>query len=372
MQDALSRAADPEILSLALGLPDPELFPVAELSRACTRVLASNRNALQYASPTVRVKTAVCRFMADRGVACAPDQVFLTVGAQQGLSLLARLLLDPGGTVLEETFSYPGFQQIIAPLAPRVITVPTDFRSGIDLDALEQLLLSGVRPAFLYLMADGHNPLGATIPIENRQRLAYMAREFGFPIVEDDPYGFLRYEGTPLPPIRSLESQWIYYVGSFSKVVAPALRVGWLTVPPELIEPLSNLKEASDINTNSFAQTLVAELVETGELPQHISGLVREYGERRRAMNAALTEYFPPYCRWCVPESGVFFWVNLPEQMNASKILERALKRCVAFLPAEAFSRGKQMNGMRLNFGRLNAPLITEAVSRIGEVLTTG
>lgn len=343
---------------------------MAGLAEAAARVFASNRYTFQYALPSPKLKLAICRLMLDRGVECSPEQVFLTSGAQQGLSLLARLLLDPGAMVFEEALSYPGFQQSIDSYSPSVVTIPTRSTSGIDVDSLEQQLASGKRPALVYLMADGHNPLGVTMPFSNRQRLANLAREFRVPVIEDDPYGFLQYDGKGIPPIRALESEWIYYVGSFSKLLAPALRVGWLIVPVALIQTLGTIKEAADINMNTFTQWVVAEFLEMGGLPAHLAHVCQEYDIRRRAMQSALLTEFPEHCSWQMPGTGVFFWIDLPQSLNASDILQIALDReHVAFLPAEAFSRGKRSNGMRLNFSGCNTKLINEGVRRIATAM---
>jgi 2-aminoadipate transaminase len=370
LQKALAAAADPTILSLSLGLPDPSLFPAAAFAEASAQVLADNRNALQYTLPCDKLKVQICQHMVHRGVNCTTDSIFLTVGAQQGLSLLARLLLDTGALVLEEEFSYTAFQQAIEPYSPQVISIPSSGGSGIDVDTLADVLARGLRPAFLYLMADGHNPLGLTVPVKNRQRLARLAREFRVPIIEDDPYGCLCYDGKSIPPIRAMESDWVYYVGSFSKLLAPSLRVGWLIVPPALIQPLSIIKEACDLNLSTFAQWLVAAYLETGALPAHIDVLRAEYGSRRNAMDMALRAAVPSSCRWEVPISGVFFWIDLPELVNATELLQRAIDReRVSFVPAEAFSRGRHLNGMRLNFSRCSSGEISEAIFRLANVL---
>lgn len=370
MQKALADSADPEILSLSLGLPDPSLFPSADLTEAASRVLKDNRQSLQYRLPPETLKAEICRHMAARGVECSPDQVLITNGAQQGLSLLVRLLLDPGADIFEEEFSYTAFQQIVDPFAPRITTIPSNSNSGIDVDALEESLARGLRPAFLYMMADGHNPLAVTVPRDNRQRIADLAREFHVPVIEDDPYGCLQYSAGGIPPIRAFESDWVYYVGSFSKLLAPALRVGWVVVPRSLIPPLSVVKEAADINTGTFAQWVVAEYLATGALTSHTQELCREYGMRRNAMHQALEMSLPDHCAWRVPPNGVFFWIDLPASLNATELLPIALREeKVAFLPAEAFSRGTRTNGMRLNFSRCDAVQITEACRRLGRVV---
>jgi 2-aminoadipate transaminase len=370
LQYALVRACDSAIISLSLGLPDPELFPIAALSEASSRVFASGRDAFQYTVPCPKLKHAISRHMAARGVDCSPHEILLTVGAQQGLSLLCRMLLDSDAVIVEEAYTYTGFQQAAEPYSPRVISNPTDVATGINLDSLEEMLSTGIRPAFLYVMADGHNPLGATMPLQNRQRLAQLAREFRMPVIEDDPYGFLTYDGSPIPPIRAFESEWVYYVGSLSKLLAPSLRVGWIVGPASMMQTLAVVKEASDINMSNFAQWVVAEFLEMGCLPTHVNCLLQEYGDRRRVMNSALAAEFPEYCHWRIPHSGVFFWIELPAAMNGSDLLRAALEQeHVAFLPAEGFSRGHRVNGLRLNFSRHNRDLINEAVHRIGKVI---
>jgi 2-aminoadipate transaminase len=368
LQRALAAAADPTVLSLSLGLPDPAFFPMEAFRESAARVLGSNRNSLQYSLPCDALKVQICKHMADRGVNCFPDNVFLTSGAQQGLSLLARLLIDPGACVLEEEYSYTAFQQAIEPYTPNVIQIPSGTGEGIDVDALDSVLRRGGRPAFLYLMTDGHNPLGATVPLENRKRLASLAAEFGIPVVEDDPYGSLSYE-RELPPLRAFESNWVYYVGSLSKLLAPSLRIGWLIVPAPLGRLLSIIKEASDLNLSTLSQWIAADYLESGALPEHIRLLRTNYGIRRSAMDAAMRRFFPAQCHWSVPDSGVFYWVNLPEWLDASELLPVAIQNRVAFLPAEAFSRGKHRNGIRLNFSRCSPDEITEGICRLGTVL---
>jgi 2-aminoadipate transaminase len=237
-------------------------------------------------------------------------------------------------------------------------------------DELEKMLRRVARPSLLYLMTDGHNPLGATVPLENRKRVASLAKEFRVPIVEDDPYGSLCYEEA-LPPVRAFESDWVYYVGSFSKLLAPSLRIGWLIVPPVLTKLLSIIKESSDLNLSTFAQWVVADYLQRGALPEHIRSLRTAYGVRRAAMDTALRRSFPQQCDWNVPRSGVFYWVDLPQSVDAGELLPLAIQKGVAFLPAEAFSRGKHRNGMRLNFSRCNPEAISEAVDRLGGVLAS-
>jgi len=366
----LAGAADPEVLSLSLGLPDPELFPVDAFAEASARALGRHRNVLQYGLPCERLKRQICAHMAQRGVDCSPDRIFLTGGAQQGMHLLAGLLLDRRSAVLEEELTYPGFQQAIDRYDPDIITIPCTTREGLVVEAVERAFARVPRPALLYIMTDGHNPLGVSLDLEKRRRLALLAREYHVPICEDDAYGFLCYEEARLPPVRAAEDEWVYYIGSFAKVLAPSLRVGWLVVPPDLMRPLSVLKEAWDINTSSYTQWMLAEYLDTGALPAHIQSLCVAYRAKRDAMHAALCAAMPPGCRWTLPSNGVFVWIDLPDGVDASALLNEAIQReRVAFLPAEAFSRGRRRNGMRLNFSHCTIAEIAEAVARIGRML---
>ncbi|HEX5706030.1 MAG TPA: PLP-dependent aminotransferase family protein [Pyrinomonadaceae bacterium] len=373
LQDMLAMAARPNILSFALGLPASELFPVEQYSEAAAHVLATDRRALQYQPPHAALKRHVVALMRQRGVLCDERQVFLTAGAQQGMNLLARVLLNQRGLVLMEDLAYTGFQQVVAPYQPEVLTVPTDTETGIDVDAVESLLRSGARPALIYIVTDGHNPLGVSMAKEKRIHLVRLARRFRVPIVEDDAYGLLHYEGASLKPLRAFDGEWVCYVGSFSKILAPALRVGWLVVPESLLDALSVVKESTDINTSTFAQRTVAAFLDAGHLPAHLSMLRREYRARRDAMNRALGEHFPAEARWTLPENGLFIWVTLPEGMDAGELMQRAVEQEeVAFIPGHAFSVKDPQRGancMRLNFSNCDAARIEDGVRRLGRVL---
>jgi len=375
LQTMLSVGTRPGTISFALGLPAPEFFPSEAYGRAAAAVLAEDPRALQYSPPCAPLQAHVAALMAQRGVACAPEQVFLTTGAQQGISLLARLLLEPGGEIITDTLCYTGFQQAVEPFAPRLLTVPTDLDTGMDVDAVEALLAGGARPAFIYAVPDGHNPLAVSMSAEKRVRLVEIARRYGVPVVEDDPYGFLAYDGAPAHPLRALEREWVFYVGSFSKVLAPALRLGWIIVPPELVRLLAIGKEASDINTATLAQRGAARFFDGGHLPAHLTMLRREYRLRRDTMLAALETHFPAGTRWRKPSAGVFVWVELPEGTDAGEVLRVAIEQeGVVFVPGHAFAADGSRtasNCMRLNFSHSTPDVIEEGIARLGRALRT-
>jgi 2-aminoadipate transaminase len=375
LQDMLVAASQPDVLSFALGLPAPELFPASEYLRAAAHVVAHDSRALQYAPPFQPLKSHVVELMARRGVVCTEREVFLTAGAQQGLSLLTRLLLNSGAAVLTEELTYTGLQQAVQPLRPKFLTVPTDPDTGMDVDAVEDLLTAGARPAFIYTVTNGHNPLSVSLSADKRVRLAGLARRFRVPIIEDDPYGFLFYDGEPPPPLCAHDKRWVLHVGSFSKILAPALRVGWLVVPEELTPHLAVIKESSDIDTSTFSQRAVSRYLDEGHLPAHLTHLRSEYGARRDAMLRALEEHFPRGARWHKPTAGVFVWVELPEETDAARLLKLALEtERVAFIPGSAFGvegDGGASNCLRLNFSNSTPERIADGIARLGRVLRT-
>ncbi|MET0621455.1 MAG: PLP-dependent aminotransferase family protein [Pyrinomonadaceae bacterium] len=373
LQDMLVASTQPGLISFALGLPAAELFPTGDFGSAVARVLATDPRALQYGPPLRHLKSQIVGLMALRGVSCREEQVFLTTGAQQGLNLLVRLLLEPRGAVLLEERSYTGFQQVLQPYQPQTIRVSTDLDDGMDVAAVEQALSRGPRPALLYAVTDGHNPLGVSMSLERRERLAALAGRHGLPVIEDDPYGFLCYEPEPLPPLRAFEERWVFYVGTFSKILAPAVRTGWVVVPEELVPLLANVKEASDIDMAPLSQRAVSSYLETGALPAHLTALRDEYRRRRDAMLDALERHFPDEARWRKPTSGLFIWVEVPDGVDLSRLLREAIEVArVAFIPGQAFDvAGGQSsgNGLRLNFSNSTPAQIEEGIESLGRML---
>jgi 2-aminoadipate transaminase len=375
IQQLLAIATQPGILSFALGLPAEGLFPSTAYARAAASVLATQPHALQYGMPSEPIKQSIVQLMAQRGVVCSSEQVFLTTGAQQGMSLLSRLLLDSYAPVLVEETIYSGILQAVEPLQPQLLTVPTDPETGMDIDAVEAYLMNGHRPAFIYVISDGHNPLGISLSMEKRLRLVELARRYGVPILEDDAYGFLCYDGEPLPPLRALEHDWVFYIGSFSKILAPALRIGWVVVPKSLVSILSALKEGSDINTATFSQRAAAAYLETGELSHHIALLQQAYRSRRDTMLHAVIASLPKGTRCYQPRHGMFLWVELPRAIDMEMTLKIAVEqKKIAFVPGQAFSvvRNDAVDrSMRLNFSHCNEKSIIQGIALLGELLSS-
>lgn len=373
LQEMLELTARPDLISLALGLPAADLFPTEGIGKALAAVLGADARALQYGPPSGNLRAFVAGLMRRRGVACEPEQIFLTAGAQQAMSLVARLLLDPGDTVLLEEHCYTGFQQAIASSTPRTVTVPASLDTGIDVESAERAIASGPRPSLVYAMSDGHNPLGVSMPLDARRRLAALARSSGVPVIEDDAYGMISYDGMELPAIRSFDADWVFYLGSFSKTLAPALRTGWVVVPERFLAPLAALKESTDINTATLGQRAVAAFVEAGGFDDHVETLRRAYAARRDAMLEAIERDFPRGSRWSVPRAGFFTWVELPGGLDTVRLLAAAVEReKVAFLPGAAFAAGDAAparSALRLNFSFHRPAEIRDGVARIARAI---
>ena len=380
LREMLAVVSQPGILSFAGGLPAPELFPTADYAQAVQEVLASDPLALQYGPPYAPLKRQIVDLMAQRGVHCQEDQVFLTTGAQQALNVLGRLFLDPGGQVLTEEIVYSGIQQVIAPYQPEILTVSTDLEAGMDVSKVADYLRSGARPAFIYAISEAHNPLGVNLSRERQDQLIELANHYGIPIIEDDPYGFLRYESTPSLPMRALDDRWVFYIGSFSKILAPALRLGWLIVPENLMSKLTVIKESYDLETSAFVQRTVSAYLKAGHLSTHLETLRREYGRRREAMLTALEQHFPKSARWTKPTSGIFIWVELPSQVKTAELLATCVQDIqVAFIPGAAFQVNSVSTGnpngrmaencLRLNFSNSPPEKISQGIAQLGKLL---
>lgn len=373
LREVMEMATRPGILSLAVGLPAPDLFPMAALAEAAAHLLATDPGSLQYAPPLEPLKAQVVELMAMRGVRVRPEQIFLTSGSQQAMDLLCRLLVDPGAQVMLEETVYDGIQLAVKRQQVEILTLSTDPATGIDVDQVASLLVRGARPCLIYVITEGHNPLGVSMSLEKRHRLVELARTYGVPILEDDAYGFLYYGSKPEPPLRALDDRWVFYLGSFSKILAPALRAGWAVVPEDLAPRLSMLKHAADLDTPSFSFHTISAYLAAGGMPAHLQCIRAEYRRRRDAMLSALEEHFPPEVRWNRPSSGMFVWVELPREMDATVLLRTAVAtEQVAFSPGDVFASregGHARHCLRLSFATSPPPRIEEGIRRLGRVV---
>lgn len=358
----------PEVISFAGGLPAPELFPVREFEEACTHVLRSmGPQALQY-SPTegfVPLKEELAEKMHKYGVPCEPQNILLTNGSQQALDLIGRVLIDKGDTIVTGKPTYIGALQAFKVYEPRIIGVPVD-DEGIQVDALEDVLKHET-PKFIYVLPNFHNPMGVTVTLERRKRLVDIADRYGIPIIEDDPYGELRFEGADVPPINSLHKENVLYLSTFSKILAPGIRLGWIVGSEAIIKRLIWAKQAADLHTGTFIQMITHDIMKRGILKAHARDLRKVYGQRRHIMTAAMEEHFPRGVRWTKPEGGLFLWVIAPEKINTMELLDKAVEKKVAFVPGCVFYPDDSgHNTMRLNFSNAQPEMIQEGIKRLG------
>jgi len=382
IRELLKLTASPDIISFAGGLPAPELFPVAEIEAACHRVLAENGPAALQYSPTegyVPLRELLVRHMHRYGIDAGPQHVLVTSGAQQALDLVAKLLLNPGDLVVVEEPTYLGALQAFNAFQPHYLTVPMD-DEGIELARLESALRAG--PKFLYLLPNFQNPGGVTMSLDRRRRVVELASHYGVPIIEDDPYGQLRYEGEHLPPLVVLDAEHhgaqdgdgfdgdVIYLGTMSKTLAPGLRIGWIVAPRSVIERLVQVKQGTDLHTSTFGQMVAYETARGGFVDRHVRHLREVYRERRDAMLAALERHFPPGASWTRPQGGLFLWATLPAGLESRDVLPHAIAAKVAFVPGLAFhANGGGERTMRLNFSYCRPEVIEDGIARLGAAI---
>ncbi|TWF95705.1 PLP-dependent aminotransferase family protein [Saccharopolyspora dendranthemae] len=372
VRDLLALTRRPGVISFAGGLPAPELFDSEGLRAAYARALAEPdvASALQY-SPT-EGDPALREIVADRltgqGLPTTSDDLLVTTGSQQGLNLVASALLDPGSVVLVEEPVYLSAVQCFQLAQARIVPVPAD-DDGIDPEALERIAAQE-QPSLLYLVPTFSNPTGRTVPDARRDRIAEVAARHNFWLVEDDPYHELRYSGRPLTPLSARVPDRSIYLGSFSKIVAPGMRVGWLRAPAELRQQLTILKQAADLHTSTIDQAAAAEYLATADLAAQVRLLCETYRERRDAMLTGLRAITPPGTTWTEPEGGMFVWARLPGAVDTAEVLREALHHDVAFVPGAAFQVSDPDRAtMRLSFTTFSPEVIGEGLRRLAKAL---
>ncbi|CAN5140338.1 PLP-dependent aminotransferase family protein [soil metagenome] len=372
IREILKVTEKPGILSMAGGLPSADTFPVDALKAACDKVLSENaREALQYAASEgfAPLREWVAARVESLGMKVSPDQVLVTTGSQQGLDLVGKILCDAGAPVAVETPTYLGALQAFAPYEPIFTSLQSD-GEGVDPAALARLPHDAPGTRFAYLLPNYQNPTGRVMSAARREAVVAAARAARVPLVEDNPYGDLWFDEAPPPSLSSLWPEGSLYLGSFSKVLTPGFRLGFLIAPPELYPKLLQAKQAADLHTPGFNQRVVYEVVRNGFLDQHVPKIRALYKANRDAMAAALKEHLPPGCEWQKPEGGMFFWIRLPAGMDAMALLPQAVEAGIAFVPGAAFyAHAPDARTMRLSFVTLTPPLITEGVAILGRVL---
>ncbi len=375
----------PDVISFAGGLPGPDLFPVEEMKEATEIVLETKgRIALQYSTtegyPPLR--DMIVRHMARYGIVVDIDNILITSGSQQALDLIGKILINPGDKLLVESPTYLGAIQAFTMYGAEFATVPTD-DDGMVTDRLQDALRCG--PKFIYALPNFQNPSGVTMPLERRAALIRASDQYGIPIIEDDPYGQLRYEGEHIKPLVVLDAAFhecghngkytgnVIYLSTFSKTLAPGLRMAWVAAPKEVINKLVQAKQGTDLQCSTFDQMVTFEVGRGGFIDRHVHRIRDVYGHRRNVMLAALEKAFPDPSlgvRWTRPQGGLFLWATVPEWMDTAELLKEAVREKVAFVPGAAFFPcGGGHNTMRLNFSHAADDHIEEGIARLGRAV---
>lgn len=372
----------PDVISFAGGLPAPDVFPVKEFQEACQKVLQEQgAQALQYSTTEgyLPLREFIAQQTIRQGIHVTPDNILITSGSQQALDLLGKIFVDPGNHILVESPTYLGALQAWSMYGAEYVTVPSD-DDGMQTDALEEAFRAG--PKLIYVLPNFQNPTGVTLPYERRQRIIELADHYGVPVIEDDPYGQLRFEGEDIPSLMKIDEKLhpqngqmsyngnIIYLSTFSKTLAPGIRLAWVIAPADVIRKLVMAKQGADLHTATFNQIVAYEVACNGFLDQHIRLIRRVYQERRDVMLESLEEHMPAGVRWTHPLGGLFLWVTLPESIDTASIFEQAVEQKVAFVPGASFYPcGGGDNTMRLNFSNASPAKINEGISRLARVV---
>ncbi|MHB1325721.1 MAG: aminotransferase-like domain-containing protein [Thermoleophilia bacterium] len=378
MRDLMAITARPDVITLAGGLPNTESFPARTLARVTHEVsMHSSAAALQY-GPTdgfEETKRNIVKVMAEENTVIDPEDVIITTGGQQGIDLVTRIFVDPGDTIIAEAPTYPGAIPSFCSFEANVVQVPLD-DDGIRTDLLareiDRLEKVGTKPKFIYVIPNFHNPAGVCLSLERRLEIVELARDRELIIVEDNPYGQLRFEGEQLPTLYSLDKDDnVIYLSTFSKIISPGIRLGWMVAPQPLLAKFNLGKQAADLCPSTLAQMIVNQYFRDFRWQDYVEEVIKVYRGRRDAMLAALTEYFPEEASWTHPQGGFYIWVTLPGYLDTVDLLALALEEHkVAFVPGSgAWVDGSGANHMRLSFSGVPEDRIEEGVKRIAKVI---
>ena len=374
VRELLKLTVRPEIISFAGGLPAPELFPVEDIKAAMDAVMDENgRFALQYGvteGPKHLREQIAERLAAKNNIHTDADHIILTAGSQQGLDFVGKLFLDPGDVVLLESPSYLGAINAFKQYQPNFVEVPTDGQ-GMIMEELDRLLATTPRVKLIYIIPDFQNPSGRTLPLERRRQFIEIIKKYGVPAIEDNPYGELRFKGETLPSLRSLDTEdLIIYFGTFSKILAPGYRIGWVNAGREIVEKINLIMQASALQTPTINALVISKYLDMFDIDAHIEKIREVYKRRCELMIGTMRAEFPEGVEYTDPEGGLFTWVELPEHINTRELAMKALEKNVAFVPGSGFfPYGTKNNCMRLNYSNATDERIVEGIKRLAVVL---
>jgi 2-aminoadipate transaminase len=377
MRDLMAITARPEVISLAGGLPDTTCFPSEDVAELMSRVAAdASARALQY-GPTDgmdELKECIVQVMAEEGMDVGADELLVTTGGQQVIDLVCKTLIDPGDVIVAEGPTYPGAVPTFGAYQADVVQIELDadgMRVDLLEDTLDRLEAAGRTPKFVYTVPTFQNPAGVTMSLERRRHLVRIAKQRELFVLEDNPYGLLRYEGEPLPPLYALDGgEFVIYLGTFSKILSPGLRLGWTAAPRPVLEKLNLGKQGVDLCSSTFSQFFVVEYFRRRDWRRLLGSFRDVYRQRRDVLLEALEEHLPAEAEWTRPGGGLFIWATLPSYIDTTDLLARALREHVAFVPGRAaYLDGRGGSSMRLNFSGVSEDDLREGVRRIGKVV---
>ena len=366
-------AANPGTISFAGGLPDPNLFPAEAMKASTDKILTENPNAaLQYGLTLGRVslREKIVGLMEREGVKTTVDNIAITTGSQQAITVAAMLLLEEDSVIITENPSYLGAFAAFKPFATNYVGVDCD-EDGMLMDELEKILKNTPKAKMIYVIPNFQNPSGRTWSLERRKKLLELARKYDLPILEDNAYGEVRFEGERVPSIKSMDTEGrVIYLGSFSKILSPGLRVGWACADEEVILKYELVKNGLDLQSAELAQMQVDEFLNANDLDEHIAKINKVYKERRDLMLKTIDEEFPKEAKYFYPEGGMFIWVELPSHVNTRDLLVKAIDKKVGFVPGGSFyPKGDCESSMRLNFSTMENDKIVEGIKILGKLL---
>ena len=374
IRELLALTADPSIISFAGGLPAAELFPIDKWIEASNKVMKNNgAAALQY-GPTdgyARLREHCVTRMEKVGCKdVKPEDIQILSGSQQGLDFVPRIFIDPGDYIIVESPTYLGALNAFKAYEPKFLQVALD-EDGMILEDLEEKLKNHDNVKFIYVISDFQNPSGTTWTLERRKGLIELANKYDIMILEDNPYGELRFEGEVQPSLRSLDTEdRVIFMGTFSKIFSPGIRVGWFNAAPKVLEKFNLVKQGADLQTSTTTQMILSQFLDDNDLEAHIDQIIKVYGKRKNVMVDAMKKYFPEEVTFTNPEGGLFLWVTLPEGLNARDIAVKAIEQKVAFVPGGAFyPESPEENHFRLNYSCMPEDKIEEGIKRLGDVL---
>jgi len=376
IRELLKVAKQKGVISLAGGFPDPTLFPTEQIREVSDYVLKNyGKEALQYGvtEGLKQLRELLVEKMRKEGVNASLDNLIITTASQQGLDLVAKVFINPGDTVIVESPSYLGALQAFNAFQAKFVDVRIN-KDGIDTSLLEEsikkLRKEGIKPKFIYVVPNFHNPTGVTLSLERRKKIIEISERYQIPIIEDDPYGEVRFEGERVPSLISMDISHVIALRTFSKILSPGLRLGWIVGDPQAVRKIVIAKQAADLCSPSITQFIVYEFLKRGYLEPYLETVRREYKKKRDAMLQAMEKYFPSEVKWTNPEGGLFVWVTCPEYINTEELFYEAIEEKVAFVIGAAFYAHRNIhNCMRLNFSLPSMEQIEEGIKRLGNLL---